>query len=234
MTRLRILILDDHPIFRLGLKELFSSEPDFLVVGETTGGGDAVRMAYKVRPNVILLDNRMPGSSTANLLTEFNRAKCGARTVLMVDELRQSEIIEALQLGARGVLGKDSPPELFLKCVRAVIGGQFWIGQESVVRLVEILKDPSLAPKECFGLTPRELQITEAIVDGLTNRDIALQFSLSQQTVKNHINKIFDKVGVSSRLELAMFVVHHDILNGSYALSRLVNGPYAFSRLRAS
>src|SRR5206468_834222 len=212
MSRLRILILDDHPVFRVGLKKVFSSQPDFLVVGETTAGSDLLRMARKVKPDVIFLDNRIPGWSTAGLLSELDRVKCGASTVLMVDELRQSEILQALQLGARGVLGKDSPPDFFLKCVRSVTTGQYWIGQESVVRLVEILKDPSLAPKHSFGLTPRELQITEAIVDGLTNRDIANQFALSQQTVKNHINRIFDKVGVSSRLELAMFVVHHDSL----------------------
>ena len=227
MTRLRILIVDDHPIFRNGLRRALSSEPDFDVVGEATGGGEALRMACKARPDIILLDNHMPGSTTTAILADLNNAKCCARTILMSEELDQDEIIEALQLGARAVLGKNANTELFLKCIRSVIAGQLWVGQESVLRLVEILKNPLLAPKECFGLTPRERQITEAIVDGLTNRDIAQQCSLSEQTVKNHLNRIFDKVGVSSRLELAMFAIHHGILNRNHG------SPPAAARLGA-
>src|SRR5439155_11372960 len=110
MSRLRILIVDDHPVFRLGLKKVFSSRPDFLVVGETTGSGDVIRIARTLRPNIIFLDNRMPGWPTGSILADLDKVKCGASTVLMVEELRQSEIIEALRLGARGVLGKDSRP----------------------------------------------------------------------------------------------------------------------------
>ncbi len=187
MTRLRILIVDDHPIFRDGLRRVLSSEPDFYVVGEATGGGEAVRMACKVKPDIILLDNHMPGSTTTAILADLNNAKCCARTILMSEEL----------------------------------------DQDSVLRLVEILKNPLMAPKDCFGLTPRERQITEAIVDGLTNRDIAQQCSLSEQTVKNHLNRIFDKVGVSSRLELAMFAIHHGILNRNHG------SPPAAARLGA-
>jgi DNA-binding NarL/FixJ family response regulator len=213
MTRLRILIVDDHPIFRHGLRRVLSSQPDFRVVGEAGCGGEALQLAFKVRPDIILLDNSIPGSTTTAILADLNKAKCCALTVLMSEELDQDEIIDALQAGARAVLGKNANPEIVLKCIRSVVSGQLWVGQESVLRLVEILKNPLLAPKEYFGLTLRERQITEAIVEGLTNRDIAQQCSLSEQTVKNHLNRIFDKVGVSSRLELAMFAIHHGIPN---------------------
>jgi DNA-binding NarL/FixJ family response regulator len=213
---LRIMIVDHRPIFREGLRKIFASQPDFRVVAEVTDGREAVRTASKVKLDIILLDSDMPEYMPADILLELNKSECSGYRILLAEELHQNEIIEALKLGARGFLRKDSTPELLVRCIRSVVAGQFWVDQESILRLVEILQNPSLAPKDSFGLTPREFQIVEAVVEGLQNRDIARRFSLSEQTVKNHLNRIFDKIGVSNRLELAMFVVNHNLLNKSH------------------
>jgi two-component system nitrate/nitrite response regulator NarL len=234
--RFRILIVDSHPIFRQGLRNVISSESDLSVVGEATSGCQVVRMAGDLKPDVVLLDDRMPGSTTAEILAELNKFSRAARAVIMVDEIRQNEVLVALRLGARGLLSKESTPELLLRCIRSVTAGQYWIGRESVVQLVEIFKNPSLAPQRSFGLTERELQVIQAIVDGCTNREIARQFFISQQTVKHHLNKIFDKVGVSSRLELAMFAIHHNLTKwvSEGILDRISSPPPNRSRFRLS
>ena len=215
ILRYRILIVDNQPIFRHGLRKVISSESDLCVVGEANGGSEVPRMAAALKPDVIILENQLPESATAGILGELNKLRLSAFPIVMVDEIRRTDVLENLRLGARGVLGKDSSPELLVRCIRNVAAGQYWIGPESVVHLVEILRNPSSATPKTFGLTERELQVVQAITDGCTNREIAEQFFISQQTVKHHLNKIFDKVGVSNRLELAMFVIHHGIVKNS-------------------
>jgi len=124
--------------------------------------------------------------------------------------------VEALQIGARGVVSKETATELLFKSIRTVVAGQYWVGRQEVSDLVAALRGllPAGADERSrsFGLTKRELEIVAAIVEGCTNRDIAQKFTLSEDTVKHHLTHIFDKLGVSNRLELAMFAVNHRLL----------------------
>ena len=213
----RIVIADDHPIFRKGLKNLLDAEPGFQVVGEAENGDEAVRLARSLRPDILLLDLAMPQLSGMDALRELAAvsAPVPVRTILLTASIQRPEMVKALQLGAAGVLLKTTPPDLLFKSIRAVMSGQHWIGREGVSDLVDALRsygDASPPPRARFGLTPRELEITSAVVSGFTNKEIAKKFVLSEDTVKHHLTNIFDKVGASNRLELALFAVHHRLL----------------------
>lgn len=213
----RIVIADDHPIFRDGLRKLLEEEPDLEVVGEATDGAEAVRLARELKPDILLLDFAMPRHPGLEALRALEAEHEGPRTIVLTASIEKRQIIEALQLGARGVVLKESATQLLLKSIRAVMTGEMWIGRENVHDLVQFLRSTEGAPASptpapSLGLTPRELDIVGTIVAGYSNREIARHLGISEDTVKNHLSNIFDKVGVSSRLELALFAVNHRLI----------------------
>ncbi len=214
---IRIVIADDHPIFRDGLKRLLELEPNFKVLGEAADGAEAVELVRKLKPDILLLDLAMPRVPGLEALAELVGLSSPVRTILLTAAIERTQIVQALQLGARGVVLKESATELLMKAIRSVMANQYWVGRESVSDLVATLRE--LMPRggeeaggRRFGLTPRELEIISTIVAGYTNRDIAEKFTISEQTVKHHLTNIFDKLGVSNRLELALFAVNHRLI----------------------
>jgi two-component system, NarL family, nitrate/nitrite response regulator NarL len=215
---IRILIADDHPIFRDGLRRLLEAEPDLRVVGEAADGDAAVTLTRQLMPDVLLLDLAMPRTPGMEALEELSKTATPVRTILLTAAVERTQIVEALQLGARGVVMKESATQLLLKAIHSVMQGDYWVGRESVSDLVKTLRDlspsaPDGPPKKPFGLTRREFEIISAIVAGYNNHDIAQKFSISEQTVKHHLTNVFDKLGVSSRLELALFAVNHSLIS---------------------
>jgi two-component system, NarL family, nitrate/nitrite response regulator NarL len=213
----RILIADDHPIFRDGLRKLLEAEEDFKVIGEAADGGEAVEMTQQLKPDVLLLDLAMPRVPGLEALRQLGSAVEAIKVILLTAAIEREQIVDALHHGVRGVVLKESATELLLKSIRCVMDGQYWVGRESVSDLVRIIRDLTAIPeqgtrKRSYNLTPRELDIISAIVDGYTNKDIAEKFSIAEQTVKHHLGNIFDKLGVSNRLELALFAVNHNLV----------------------
>lgn len=212
----RILIADDHTIFRDGLRRLLESEPEFQVVGEAADGVEALQSVQQLKPDILLLDLAMPRMPGLETLRELATQGASVRVILLTAQIEKRQIIEALQTGARGVIMKDAATQLLLKGIRTVMGGQFWVGREAVADMVGYLRDKAAqqppSPAKAYGLTKRELEILSTIVSGLSNKEIAQKFSLSEDTVKHHLTNIFDKVGVSSRLELALFAINHRLV----------------------
>lgn len=212
----RILIADDHPIFRDGLKRLLESEGEFKVIGEACDGVEAVTLARQLVPEVLLLDLAMPRRRGLDALRELVSDARTVRVILLTAAAEKEQIVEALQLGARGVVLKDSATQILLKSIRAVMNGEYWVGRESVSNLAQYLRtmvapSENLPQRNRYRLTPRELEIVAAVVAGFANKEIAQYFKISEDTVKHHLSNIFDKVGVSSRLELALFAVNQSL-----------------------
>ena len=211
----RVLIADDHPLFRDGLRQLLEHEGDFAVCGEADDGADAVRQVRRRQPDLLLLDVSMPGISGLDALRELSEDETISTTILILTAaIEQEELVTALQLGARGVVMKDAPSALLLKAIRGVLAGEYWVGRERVASLIHALrplKRHSAAPPADHGLTSRELLIVSGVVSAFGNRDLASALGISEKTVKQHLTNIFDKLGVSSRVELAMFAVRRQL-----------------------
>jgi two-component system nitrate/nitrite response regulator NarL len=215
---IRIVIADDHPIFRDGLRRLLEAESGLKVIGEACDGAEAVKLARQLKPDIMLLDlsmPRMPGLEALKDLSTGTGAN-GVRVILLTAAAEKHQIVEALQLGARGVVLKDSATQLLLKSIHTVMTGEYWVGRESVSNLVQYLRtlvqsSGEEAKQKKFGLTPRELEIVSAVVAGYSNKEIAEYFKISEDTVKHHLSNIFDKLGVSTRLELALFAVNQSL-----------------------
>lgn len=214
----RIVIADDHPIFRDGLRRLLEADSDFKVIGEASDGAEAVKLARQLKPDILLLDLAMPRHPGLEALRELstNSGPSGVRVILLTAAAEKNQIVEALQLGARGVVLKDSATQLLLKAIQTVMSGEYWVGRESVSNLVQYLRtlvqsSGEEAKQKKFGLTPRELEIVSAVVAGYSNKEIAEYFKISEDTVKHHLSNVFDKLGVSTRLELALFAVNQSL-----------------------
>jgi DNA-binding NarL/FixJ family response regulator len=211
----RIVIADDHAIFRDGLRRLLEAEPGFSVVGEAANGYEAIQRVAELKPDILLLDLAMPKAGGIEALQELLERRLEVRTVLLTAAIDRAETVKALQLGVRGVVLKDAATQLLYRCLRAVMTGEYWVGHERVLDIVERLREvgrPQADAPPVTMLTRRELQIVAAIAEGASNKDIGQQFNLSEQTIKNHLSHIFDKVGVSNRLELALYAMHHRLL----------------------
>jgi two-component system, NarL family, nitrate/nitrite response regulator NarL len=212
----RILIADDHPIFRDGLRRLLEAEQGFKVVAEACDGVEAVDFVRRFRPEILLLDLAMPRRPGIEALRELSRESAAVRVILLTAAAEREQIVEALQLGARGVVLKDCGTEILMTSIRAVLNGEYWVGREPVPNLLQYLRglmdsSTKLSRQKRFGLTPRELDIVSAVVAGYANKEIAEHFKISEDTVKHHLSNIFDKTGVSTRLELALFAVNQSL-----------------------
>ncbi|HSE50389.1 MAG TPA: response regulator transcription factor [Terriglobales bacterium] len=214
--RIRIAVADDHPIFRDGLRRLLALEPDMEVVGEASDGEEAIAVVGQSAPDILLLDLAMPRGSGLDVLRRLGHAQHGTRLLLLTASIEKPQVVQALRLGARGVVMKDSATQLLIKAVRSVMKGEYWVGRDSVADMLEYLRDNEAhpaAPGAKFRLTPRETDVVAAVVAGYTNRDIAQKFKISEDTVKHHLTNVFDKVGVSNRLELALFAINHKLVD---------------------
>jgi len=227
----RVVIADDECMFRTSLRQLLAVPPlvvrdvygvdvgpGFDVVNEARTGEETIEVVAASQPDLLLLDMSMPRLTGIDVLREI--ASCaGTRTIVLSGGLDKSQLLTAVQLGARGVVLKESATELLFEAMTRVMAGQSWVGQTLIADLMDAVRtfahSPAVAgarPKP-FGLTPREREVLSLVVAGCANKEIAERCSVSEETIKHHLTRMFDKVGAANRLELALTATRNGLVN---------------------
>lgn len=202
---IRIAIADDHALVLHGLKRLFDGEQEFEVVECCGTGAEAIAAARRGNVDVLLLDIKMPGLSGIDVLRTLSAERLKCSTVLLTAALSDSDAVEGLKLGVRGIVLKESSPDTLLECIRRVSRGEQWVDSETMTRALDtITRRESMANDPNRTLTARELEIVRMIAQGLRNKAIAERLLISEGTVKIHLHNVYEKLGLDGRLELML------------------------------
>jgi two-component system nitrate/nitrite response regulator NarL len=212
---IRILIADDHPIVRDGLKKLLSLEEDFQIVGEASDGCEVLDRVQELDPDVLLLDLRMPNLDGLSALQALQQTNKRTRVIVLTASEDKNEFVQAMKLGCSGIVLKQTAPELIVKSIRKVHGGEIWLDSHTTAAVMRQFAAPGDITgggggktRERSPLSQREREIVQLVAQGYKNKEMAEKMFISEQTVKNHLHNIFDKLGVSDRLELALYAIH--------------------------
>jgi two-component system, NarL family, nitrate/nitrite response regulator NarL len=207
---IKILIADDHVIFRDGLRKLLDSDGEISVVGEASNGAECIKMLGNLKPDILLLDLRMPGKGGLAVLEEVNFDTVPTRVIVLTAAEDDRDVLRAMRLGARGAVLKQSATAILLKSIHHVHAGEIWLDNRMTAEVINALSTAGAAPRGGKPLVSnREKEIVQLVVQGFHNKEIGVRLLISEQTVKNHLHNIFDKLGVSDRLELALYAIHH-------------------------
>lgn len=213
---IRVVIADDHPIVRDGLKKLLLLEDDIKVVGEASDGRQVLELMQEHEPDVLLLDLRMPNLDGLSVLQNLRESGRKTRVIVLTASDDKNEFVQAMKLGCSGIVLKQTATELIVKSIRKVYGGEIWLDSHTTAAVMRQFASPadqmvSAANgkgRERSPLSTREREIVQLVAQGYKNKEMAEKMFISEQTVKNHLHNIFDKLGVSDRLELALYAIH--------------------------
>ena len=213
---IRVLVVDDHALFRRGLEIVLQQEEDILVVGEAGDGAEAVDKAADLLPDIVLMDVRMPKRSGIEACITIKDAAPSAKILMLTVSEEEADLYEAVKAGAMGYLLKDSSIDQVAQAIRVVADGQSLISPAMAVKLMEEFKQmssPDRSPVPGPKLTDRELEVLGLVAKGLNNREIAKRLFISENTVKNHVRNILEKLQAHSRMEAVMYAVRQKLLN---------------------
>jgi DNA-binding NarL/FixJ family response regulator len=217
---IRILIADNHPIVREGLGTVLRAEPDMAIVGEAQDGVEALDLVETNDPDVILMELKLPRMEGLVVLRNLAARARRAKVLLFTGSEDREEFVEAMKLGCAGILMKSSAPGLIAKSIRKVYEGEIWLDANTTAAVIRQFAMPAETPgapgdgKHPRGraqLSQREREIIVLIAQGYKNKEIAEKMFITEQTVKNHLHNVFDKLGVSDRLELALYAIHNSL-----------------------
>ena len=207
--RIRVLVADREGVFRLGLKKLFAVEDDLRVVGEAENAAEVLARAETFRPDLVFIQEEILAESGVNLVSAVTEVSPRCKVVATSSTSSDESSMRHLRNGAAGVILKTVDPQLFIKCAHRVHEGETWIPKRQVSTMTRLLEvHPNNPPRPVDTLTRREKSIISCLMEGWHNREISTHLSISEQTVKNHLGAIYDKVGVSDRLELVLYAIH--------------------------
>lgn len=211
MNIVRIALADSQPVFRYGLRLLLDASSGLNVLGEAADSAEAIDLARRLQPDLILIDVNIRGGGL-DTVKAIAALPNQVRSLLLMDPVHPDVQAAAMRAGARGVIAKGASMPLFVQAIRGVMSGNYWLDGQLLESMPERPSTAPKAPARKFRLTQREMQVVAAVADGETNKGIAERFRVSEDTVKHHLSSVFDKVGVSSRLELAVFAFTHGLV----------------------
>lgn len=206
----RVLIADDHDLFRVGLASALEGYEDVEVIAQASGGRMAIRLAAELRPDVILMDLRMPNIDGLEAISEILKADPGARVVALTVAASEADVAAAIRAGASGYVIKDAPIDDVVAAVRAAVSGTAWLSPRAAQAVLDRMRreyvEPGPASKALEEeLSPRELEVLELVARGLDNNEIAAELYISPRTAKNHVSNILSKLGVTNRIQAAVY-----------------------------
>jgi two-component system, NarL family, nitrate/nitrite response regulator NarL len=213
---IRIVLADDHPIVRDGLRKLLTLEEDIEVVGEASDGREVVQVIQDTSPDILILDLRMPYMDGLATLQALQQLEKKVKVIVLTASEDKNEFVQAMKLGCSGIVLKQTAPELIVKSIRKVNSGEIWLDSHTTAAVMRQFAAPTDVlsggaagkGRERSPLSQREREIVGLVAQGYKNREMAEKMFISEQTVKNHLHNIFDKLGVSDRLELALYAIH--------------------------
>ncbi len=209
---IRLVVADDHPFILDGLEQLFRGEPDCELVARCTNGSEALRAVESLRPDVLILDVRMPQMDGIELLRKMQERQVSTKVVLLTASLDDARLLEAFRLGACGLVLKESAPRLLVQSVRQVANGeQSWNGKAIAGALRLVLQREQAVAGASSTLTPRELEVTRMVATGLRNKEIATRLEITEGTVKFHLHSIYEKLQIDGRYALMSYARDHGI-----------------------
>lgn len=213
---MRVVVVDDQELFRRGLTMLLGVETDIEVVGEAGDGVTAVDLVVETMPDIVLLDVRMPKRSGLEACMRIKEQAASTRIIMLTVSDEEGDLYEAVKNGASGYLLKDSSIEEVAQAIRVVAEGQSLISPSMAAKLIDEFKEISRTDREVGNvprLTDRELEVLRLVATGLNNREVAKQLFISENTVKNHVRNILDKLQLHSRMEAVMYAVREKLLD---------------------
>src|SRR5579864_9088024 len=223
--KIRIVVADDHPIFRDGLCRLLALEEDFEVVAQAQDGRQVLDVLQQHEPDILLLDLKMTGLAGLATLQRLQAARNRTRVIVLTASDDKNEFVQAMKLGTSGIVLKQTATELLIKSIRKVHAGEIWLDSHTTAAVIRqfVANDDAPPPppqaaapreRERSPLSQREREIVALVAQGFKNKEMAEKMFISEQTVKNHLHNIFDKLGVSDRLELALYAIHNNLHTG--------------------
>ena len=223
-NKIRIVVADDHPIFRDGLCRLLALEEDFVIVAQAHDGREVLQVLQEHEPDILLLDLKMPNLDGLGTLQKLQAARNRTKVIVLTASEDKSEFVQAVKFGTSGIVLKQTATELLIKSIRKVYAGEIWLDSNTTAAVMRQFASPEEPPaaaapppprdRERSPLSQREREIVSLVAQGFKNKEMAEKMFISEQTVKNHLHNIFDKLGVSDRLELALYAIHNNLHTG--------------------
>ena len=213
-TGIRIILADSQTIYRVGMKKVFALEDDIRVVAQAETLANLHAALERYPTDVVLLEGQLI-AGTVDAIPELVKHSPDAKLIVQVAEADEENIVDLYRRGVRGVVPRSISPDLLIKCVRKIADGETWIDNQSISWVIEAYRSQASSltnPRALPKLTKKELAIIGCITRGMRNKEIAYQIGTTEQVVKNYLRKVYDKLGVSDRLELALYCLHHQLL----------------------
>lgn len=208
---IRVLIADDHPIVRQGLEIVINSQPDMKLIGQAINGEEALTLVRELKPDVLVIDLKMPVKNGLDAIQELKKSDPGLPILVLTSFSDEERVITAIQLGANGVMLKDSAPEQLLNSIRDVAHGKSSLHPSVAHELMLKFQQSATTTSLADSLTNREIDVLKCLAQGYSNQKIAAALSISTRTVTTHVRNILDKLGLENRTEAGIYAINHKI-----------------------